>query len=162
MKNSSKRVLKTEKKTTLLHKNPLNWYLEIREGMGLEDIVYDLIKEYHAAEKNEQRQIELAKMLATRAYLRFNFEWTTEREADKELFRLKEQQSILNYYSQLLLDVAVEIYSVLPDESERMQNIVVLMKKGAYRRRMTGTNEITPIGDECATKVLEYAQKIEE
>ena len=143
------------------HKNSLNWYRELRESMGFEDIAYDLIKEYHAAKKDKERQLELAQMLAYRAYLRFNFEWTTEIEADIDLSRVKEQQSILKYYSQLFLDVAAEIYGILPDESKRMKDIVVPMKKGAYQTIFCGTNAVTPVGNECATKVLEYAQKID-
>jgi hypothetical protein len=32
--------------------------------MGLEDIAYDLIKEYHAAKTDKTRQVQIAKMLA--------------------------------------------------------------------------------------------------
>jgi hypothetical protein len=128
--------------------------------MGLEDIAYDLLKEYHAAKIDKTRQLEIAKMLAKKTYLRFSFEWTSEIESDRMGGRFEGQQQILYHYSQLFLDIAVEIYDVLPDESKRMKNIAAIMKKGAYGTLTNTTNEITPAGDECVKKVTEFVQEM--
>jgi hypothetical protein len=130
--------------------------------MGFEDIVYDLIKEYRASKLDKQKQIELAKSLAKKAYLRFNFEWVTEKESNRINGRFAAEKSILAHYSQLFLDIAVEIYDVLPDESERMKNIASIMKSGAYGQITHSTNDVTPIGDECADKVTEFVQELVE
>jgi hypothetical protein len=129
-------------------------------NMGFEDIAYDLIKEYHASKIERTRKIEIAKMLAKKACLRFNFEWTSEKESDGIEGRFERQRQILRDYSQLFLDVAVEIYDILPDESERMKNIASIMKKGAYGLLTHSSNGITPVGDSCANKVIEFTQEI--
>ncbi|MDO9034879.1 MAG: hypothetical protein Q7U51_06720 [Methanoregula sp.] len=128
--------------------------------MGLEDIAYDLIKEFRASKLDKQKQVELAKTLAKKAYLRFNFEWESEKETDRVEGRFDGEKQILNQYAQIFLDIAVEIYDILPDESERMRGIAAKMKRGAYGTLTNTTNEITPIGDECADDVINYVQEI--
>jgi hypothetical protein len=130
--------------------------------MGLEDIAYDLIKEFRASKSDKQKQIELAESLAKKAYLRFNFEWESEKKAERKSGRFGAQAEILGHYSQMFLDIAVEIYDVLPNESERMRNIATTMKKGAYGTITNTTNEITPAGDKCAVEVMEYVVNIKE
>gem|GEM_PF-4354102 len=130
--------------------------------MGLWDIVYDLIKEYHAAKTDKKRQLEIAKILAKKAYLRFNFEWVSERDADTIGGRFDEQKRILEQYSQMFLDLAVEIYDILPEESSRMKSVATQMKKGAYSTLTHSSNEITPTGDKCASMVMEYVKNITE
>jgi len=130
--------------------------------MGLEDIAYDLIKEFRASNTNKQKQIELAKSLAKKAYLRFNLEWVTEKESKRIDRQIAAQKEILDHYSQMFLDIAVEIYDVLPDESERMKNIVIKMKRGTYAIITNTSNNTTPFGNECADKVMEYVQELSE
>jgi len=128
--------------------------------MGFEDIFYDIIKESRASKGDKQKQIELMKMLAKKAYLRFNFEWVSEKESERMSGRIDGERQILYNYSQLFLDIAVEIYDVLPEESERMRMIAATMKKGAYGTLTNTTNEITPTGNNCASKVKEYVNNI--
>jgi len=128
--------------------------------MGIEDIVYDLIKEYRASRADKQKQIEIAKLIAKKTYLRFHFEWKTERDAGRHERAITAQKAILKQYAQIFLDIAVEIYDVLPDESERMQNIASIMKSGAYAIIMQGDNTTTTIGDECSAKVTEFVQEL--
>ncbi|MFA6224622.1 MAG: hypothetical protein WC620_00205 [Methanoregula sp.] len=84
----------------------------------------------------------------------------SEIESDRMDGRYEGQKQILFRYSQLFFDISVEIYDVLPDESERMRNIAAIMKKGAYGIITNTTNEITPTGDECANKVTKFVQEI--
>jgi SNF2 family DNA or RNA helicase len=128
--------------------------------MGLEDIAYDLIKEFRASKADKQKQIELAKLLVKKAYLRFNFEWESEKESHRLSHRIDGERQILNHYSQLFLDIAVEIYDALPDESERMKKVATQMKRGAYGTLTNTTNEITPTGDKCASDVIGYITDI--
>jgi len=128
--------------------------------MGLEDIAYDLIKEYRASNADKQKQKELAKALARKAYLRFNFEWVTEKESKRLQGQISGQKEILDHYSQLFLDIAVELYDVLPEESERMKRLAAKMKSGAYAILTNTTNNTTPIGNECADTVMKFVQEL--
>jgi hypothetical protein len=130
--------------------------------MGFEDIAYDLIKEYHAAKTDKKRRLAIAKILAKKAYLRFNFEWVSERDSDRLDGRFDGQKWILEQYSKMFLDLAVEIYDILPEESNRMKSVATWMKKGAYSILTHSSNEITPTGDNCASLVMEYVKNITE
>lgn len=133
--------------------------------MGLEDIAYDLIKdlikEFRASKSDRQKQIEIATSLVKKTYLRFNFEWTTELESERTEGRFEGQRQILSQYSQLFLNLAVEINDVLPKESERMKNIATQMKRGAYGILTHSSNQITPIGNKCAAEVMNYIEDIQ-
>jgi hypothetical protein len=48
--------------------------------MGLWDILYDMVKEYRTIKGDEKRKILLAKSMARKAYLRFNYDWVTEKK----------------------------------------------------------------------------------
>jgi len=128
--------------------------------MGVEDIVYDLIKEFRASKSDRKKQIDLAKAIAKKTYLRFYFEWDTEKGSKRKEGIYRSQQEILYHYCQVFLDIAVEIYDVLPEESERMKNIASLMKEGAYGLVTSTKNEVTPVGDNCALKVTEYVDDL--
>jgi hypothetical protein len=128
--------------------------------MGLEDIAYDLIQEFRAAKSDKQKQMEIAKSLAKKAYLRFNFEWTTEMESGGVNCRFDRQRQILHRYSQIFLDIAGEIHDILPEESLRMKNVAATMKSGAHGDLTHSSNGVTPVGDRCADKVTEFVQEI--
>jgi len=126
--------------------------------MGFEDIIYDLIKEYRAARADKQKQTEIAKSLTKKAYLRFNFEWNTEKNTDIGLDTfLRIKHELFMHYSQVFLDIAVEIYDILPEESERLKNMAKAMKAGALDRH---TRAIISIGDKIAESVMQYYQNL--
>jgi hypothetical protein len=100
--------------------------------MGLWDIVYDIIKDYRTAQGDEVLRNNLAISICKKAYLRFNFEWTTEINSNRILNFHDAQKNILYQYSQLFLDIAVEIFDTLPEESEKLKELATMMKKGAY------------------------------
>lgn len=127
--------------------------------MGIEDIVYDLIKEYRASRlekqktnENTQKQLELAKSIVKKAYLRFNFDWATEKNKDvlvDDIVYTKHE--LFKHYSQVFLDIAVEIYDILPEESEKLKNMAKRMKSGALNRDY---KELISIGDYSADTAL--------
>ena len=120
--------------------------------MGLEDIVYDLIKEFRASKADKQKQNELAKLLAKKAFLRFNFEWNTEKNTDVTIVELiNVKHELFKHYSQVFLDIAVEIYNILPEESEKLKNMAKGMKSGALNRDY---RDLISIGDHLADTAL--------
>jgi hypothetical protein len=68
---------------------------------------------------------------------------------------------MLESYAQFYIDLAVEIIDIVPEHGENLIEIALLMKKGASNTHSLGSNEVTPIGDECAEKVLEYVTKMD-
>jgi HD-GYP domain-containing protein (c-di-GMP phosphodiesterase class II) len=134
--------------------------------MGIEDIVYDLIKEYRASrlekqktKESEQRQFELAKSIVKKAYLRFNFDWTTEKDKDMGLDEfIYIRKTMFKQYSQIFLDIAVEIYDVLPDESEKLKDMSRGLKSAAVS--FINAKEIRNIGNSWADKALKYYEEL--
>jgi hypothetical protein len=129
--------------------------------MGLWDILYDMVKEYRAIKGDEEKKVLLAKSMARKAYLRFNLDWDTEKKSDRKSRVFAAQQEMLESYSQMYLDLAVEIIDILPEEGENLIEIATMMKKGACGEVTYSTNEVTPIGDECAEKVLGFVTKLD-
>ncbi len=123
--------------------------------MSLWDILYDVIKEYRKAKGNEVQMKYLAISICKKAYLRFNFEWNSEIQSGRIENAIQGQKDILSQYSQLFLDIAVEIFDTLPEESDRMKEIASKMKKGAYTLVTLCSPRIIPEGDECAKEVRE-------
>lgn len=128
--------------------------------MGFEDIVYDLIKEYRTSKFDKQKQTELAKSISKKAYLRFNFDWVTEKESQRMSQVFLTRRIILESYSQVFLDIAVEIYDILPEESDRLKKMATKMKTGAHGIRTSNSDSITPVGDKCADEVMEYVNDL--
>lgn len=128
--------------------------------MGLEDIIYDIVKEFRASKADNQKQIELAKILAKRAYLKFNFEWNTEKNEDvtERQFLITKSELFKKYY-QMFLDIAVEIYDVFPEESENLRKMVAGMKACIT---YWNCKEIHEIGDILANTALNNFKKLDE
>jgi HD-GYP domain-containing protein (c-di-GMP phosphodiesterase class II) len=133
--------------------------------MGIEDILYDLIKEYRLSrlekqktKENEEKQIELAKSIVKKAYLRFNFEWNTEKNEEVSLdWFIRTKHDLFKYYSTIFLDIAVEIYDVLPEESEKLKNMAKGLKAGATYRT---SKEIKDMGNFHSDAAMKYFQEL--
>jgi len=127
--------------------------------MGIEDIVYDLIKEYRKSRLEKQRtkedlqnQLELAKSIVKKTYLRFNFDWVTEKNKDVIIVDIvRTKHELFKHYSQVFLDIAVEIYDILPEESEKLKIMAKGMKSGALNRDY---RDLISIGNHSAEAAL--------
>lgn len=127
--------------------------------MGVEDILYDLIKEYRKSQlekqktkENSRKQLEIAKSIVKKTYLRFNFDWVTEKNKDAlidDIVRTKHE--LFKHYSQVFLDIAVEIFDILPEESEKLKNMARGMKSGVVNRNY---KDLISIGDYTAENAL--------
>jgi len=127
--------------------------------MGIEDILYDLTKEYRASrlekqrtEENIKKQLDLAKSIVKKTYLRFNFDWVTEKNKEVPIDDIvRTKHALFKHYSQVFLDIAVEIYDILPEESEKLRDMAGGMKSGALIRDY---RDLISIGDYSADAAL--------
>jgi hypothetical protein len=126
--------------------------------MGLWDIVYDIIKDYRTAQGNEILRKNLAISICKKAYLRFYFEWNTEIDSKRIENFHDAQKNILFQYSQLFLDIAVEIFDTLPEESDKLKELSQIMKKGAYSNISHDSPRIIPQGTLCAKEGLKRVE----
>jgi hypothetical protein len=96
--------------------------------------------------------LDLAKSIVKKTYLRYNFDWVTEKNKDviiDDIIYTKHE--LFKHYSQVFLDIAVEIYDILPEESEKLKNMAKGMKSGALNRDY---RDLISIGNHSADTAL--------
>jgi len=97
--------------------------------MAIEDILFEIYKDYRNAKNNEIEKQRLADDLIKKVYFGFYFDWTTVKNGHKQLFNQQDAITILNKYSQLFSDIVIHIFDTKPESVNEISEFVIKLKE---------------------------------
>lgn len=98
--------------------------------MGIADIIYKEFNRYRDEEKSKKEREAIARRMIEKVLYRFIYEWDALKKGLGGLLDYDESDSILVYYSDLVLNVAVEVNDTIDTEIiDFLRKIATQMKK---------------------------------
>lgn len=97
--------------------------------MAIEDILFEMYRDYRNTKNNELERQRLADDLIKKAYYGFYFDWNTVKEGHKQLFSPNDAMDILNKYSQLFSDIAIHIFDTKAESVNEIREFVIKLKE---------------------------------
>lgn len=97
--------------------------------MAIEDILFEIYKDYRNERDNEIEKHRLAEDLIKKAYFGFYFDWTTLKKGHKHLFNRTDATDVLNKYSQIFSDIAIHIFDTKPESVDEISDFVIKLKE---------------------------------
>lgn len=111
--------------------------------MGVEDIIYDIFKEYRASVKQREVQLELAKRAYKQIFSLFYYDWITFRDAGVRANYTFYVDRILQKYATIMVQMIPEIGDSLSTaQKDQLIEFVTGIRKISATIEVSEMNEI--------------------
>jgi len=129
--------------------------------MGIEDIIYQEFNRYRDEKKSKKEREAIARRMIEKVLYRFIYEWDAQKKSHRGSPDRKESDLMLDYYSDLVLNVTVEINDTIETNIiDSLREISTNMKKSKTCPKLLKGNPdyvdaVDKISEKCSSLIQE-------